>query len=361
MVDRVVWVSNETPDRGGQGGQRRQYFQIAALRAAGIDVEVVSLAGEQDDSSIREIAAVQRIVRGRRRPWATLRGRALIRHALAQRDIAVIVAHSESWPLVRRAVRRGAGAPVLVDLHNVWGSWYRARGEEESAADWDERERALTVEADALSFCSPDEAARLPIGGSAVRIVAPHGVDPQEWPQPRSRGAGAPRIGAFGNWWWEPNRDGVRWFLDEVWPLVRSARPDVRLRIAGAGLEERCAGAPGVDALGRVPELGALIDEVDVVVVPIRGGVGAPVKFAEALASGRPVVATTGASGGLSDVPARLGDHPDQWARDILHLLADPREAERLGRQGRRYAREELSWASTTAPIVDWIRRQRSR
>ena len=32
---RVLWLSNETPDRHGQGGQRRQYFQIAALVAAG--------------------------------------------------------------------------------------------------------------------------------------------------------------------------------------------------------------------------------------------------------------------------------------------------------------------------------------
>src|SRR5206468_4208022 len=37
-------------------------------------------------------------------------------------------------------------------------------------------------------------------------------------------------IGSFG---WEPNIDSVNWMCEEIWPLVRRARPDARLRVVG--------------------------------------------------------------------------------------------------------------------------------
>lgn len=52
----VHWVSNETPDQFGQGGQRRQFFQIQTLVEAGHTVRVVTLAGQQDDTSVRAVA-----------------------------------------------------------------------------------------------------------------------------------------------------------------------------------------------------------------------------------------------------------------------------------------------------------------
>ena len=85
-VTSVLWYSNETPDVHGQGGQRRQYFQIRSLVDAGHDVTVVSLAGEQDDASIRSLTEVRRLpgpAAGRRVPprLRPRRARGLLRRA----------------------------------------------------------------------------------------------------------------------------------------------------------------------------------------------------------------------------------------------------------------------------------------
>ena len=37
-------------------------------------------------------------------------------------------------------------------------------------------------------------------------------------------------IGAMN---WLPNEEGIRWFLDEVWPLVHQRLPDLKLYLAG--------------------------------------------------------------------------------------------------------------------------------
>ncbi|KHK99313.1 hypothetical protein LK09_03275 [Microbacterium mangrovi] len=355
---RLLWLSNETPDVGGQGGQRRQYFQIREFVRAGIAVDVVTLAGPQSDESLRGFASVERIVRSRRRkPIRTIRGMAALRRRLRSGSYdAVVVAHTESWPLIRRRALGGhLDVPVLVDLHNVWSAWADARGDDDAARRWRDREAEILRVADAVSVCSPLERERLGGSGTAERIVAPHGIDPDEWPEVPRDDTGAMAVGAFGNWDWFPNRSGIDWFVDEVWPEVRGRVPGAEFVVAGGGLPDAVAGLDGVRYLGRIADLGELRRQVDVMVTPVREGVGAPVKFAEALATGRAVLATTDAAGAQHPAGTVISDDPAEWADALTGLLRDPGLARSRGRAVRSEALEHLTWRRTTAPLIDWV------
>jgi glycosyltransferase involved in cell wall biosynthesis len=121
---------------------------------------------------------------------------------------------------------------------------------------------------------------------------------------------------------------------------------DLNLVVAGDGpLRERVP-----NALGAVPhaEVERLLERASVLVAPCeREGFG--LAAAEAMASGRPVVAAAG--GALLDlvtdeetgllVPPR--DAPSLRAA-VERLLADPELRERLGRAARRSARERFGW-----------------
>ena len=41
------------------------------------------------------------------------------------------------------------------------------------------------------------------------------------------------KVGFIGALNWEPNLDGLKWFLKEVWPHVIKSHPDAQLFIAG--------------------------------------------------------------------------------------------------------------------------------
>ncbi|HEV7565367.1 MAG TPA: glycosyltransferase family 4 protein [Microbacteriaceae bacterium] len=85
----------------------------------------------------------------------------------------------------------------------------------------------------------------------------------------------------------------------------------------------------------------------DIVVAPSRGPeLGRPVL--EACACGRPVVATGSITGGGILLPDETGvlvprRSPDALAVALQHLLEQPTERERLGRNARRYAEEHFS------------------
>lgn len=350
---RILWVSAETPDQGGQGGQRRQFHQIKGLIDLGHEVHVISLRSDQFVSSIREIASIRRFrvaVRGRSVRALLERMRRTIRSS----DVDVIVvSHVDSrWMLPGdiRAVR-----PVLLDVHNVLSSWYDTRGLTELRDDELEAEQEAFDISTAVMTCSTLEAERLRRSHPGLTLpvlVAPLGVDPREWPdEPMDREA--PLVVAFGNWSWHPNHLGLQWLLDEVWPSVHAQVPGARLEIAGTGADRSVH--PGVTVLGRIDDLAAFTARATVVAVPVFEGVGASVKFAESLATGAAVIATPDGANGTDAPPCLVSADATAWVEWIVARLCN-RRSEPAPSPARAYALSNLTWAQAVAPIDMWIR-----
>lgn len=95
---------------------------------------------------------------------------------------------------------------------------------------------------------------------------------------------------------YEPNLDGVDWFLKEIWPHVYARHPDLMFAIAGRGLPERYktrwGKIEGVNLMGFVEDLDKLYEESLAVVSPINSGSGTCIKVIEAMLHGRYVFAT---------------------------------------------------------------------
>lgn len=353
---RVAWLSAETPDRHGGGGHRRQYHQIRALRDAGVDVRVATLAGPQDDASLRELVPVERF--GALRLRGLLPDPGLDRFLEEGRFTAAVVAHIESVPHVRRALVRHR-IPWLLDFHNVNSRWHRARGDALRTRAWRLRERTALRRAAMATACSQEERrALLDVVPSARVEVAGHGIDPEEWPDDAVSPDPAPALAFFGAWGHGPNSDGAEWLAERVWATVLQAVPDARLQLAGPGQPPPAVLArPNVEHAGRIDDLARFLGGVRVVVVPIVNGIGARVKFGEALASGAAVVSTaTGAEGFDAEGAYARADDPDSFTRACVELLRDPRRAIALGRAGRALAFDRFDWLAASEPIVRFAR-----
>lgn len=353
---RILWVSLETPDRNGQGGQRRQYHQIRALLRRGHEITVLAPRSAQSDDSIGEIVPV-------RRPRPAIRGRFVrfftrrIGRVIASPDWdAVVVSHHESWRLMpgRDALR----APVLLDVHNVMSSWHRTAGRIDDELAAIRQESAALAAATAVTTCSETERRRLVTihpEAEGKSFVAPLGVDPDEWPEHEYHRE-APVVAAFGSWSWHPNERGLEWFLAEVWPRVHAAVPDAVALIAGSGVRDASRWPEGARFVGRVADLAGFTAEATVVVVPVLEGVGASVKFAESLATGASVAATPDGANAFCDAPAMVSADARRWAdwitERLQHRLDEPAPA-----PARAIALRELSWDAATAPIDAWLQR----
>ncbi|MFV8165930.1 glycosyltransferase [Mycobacterium sp. 134] len=124
------------------------------------------------------------------------------------------------------------------------------------------------------------------------------------------------------------NDDGLRSFLSDVWPRVRSARPDATLRVIGRdprpGLIDAVARhGDSVILEGFIPDLDAVLSRAAALVNPLRFGSGIKLKIIEALGRGLPIISTTVGADGVAtgeDAGILVADDQLEMAEQLLEL-----------------------------------------
>ncbi len=145
-----------------------------------------------------------------------------------------------------------------------------------------------------------------------------------------------------------PNVDAVVYFVNEIFPLIKSQEPDIRFIIAGAHPPEevRALAGNGVVVTGMVDDLRDLFDPCRVFVGPLRVGAGVKGKIISALSYGIPVVST---ELGVEGTELKHGKHvlvaddPLAFAEAVLRLYRDPDLWGSLSRAGQDLVKETLS------------------
>lgn len=220
-------------------------------------------------------------------------------------------------------------------------------------------ERALAL----LVVCERDRqeiACRLPpelaTKVAVVRLsVRERKVDPAEEGDKLWReGDKGPVLAMTGNLGYFVNADAATWWLRDVWPEIRRARPDVRLVIAGdrpSRALRQAIDQAGARLIESPRDLRSIIAQATVSIAPMRCGSGVPVKVLEAWVVGTPVLASTWAGAGTTgrqDEDFRLlGQNPGDWVAAAIDLLDHPETRRRLVEGGRRrlaadYSRDEV-------------------
>jgi glycosyltransferase involved in cell wall biosynthesis len=158
-----------------------------------------------------------------------------------------------------------------------------------------------------------------------------------------------------GDFTYAPNREGLRFLVDDVLPIVWHSRPGVRLLVAGRGVSDPPSDER-IEVLGFVDDLRSAYARADAVVVPLLRGGGSPLKFVEALAYGLPVIATGHAAGLLED--GTPGEHfllaadPAAFADSVSLLLENRGRARALGAGGRKLAERSYSIETLASLLI---------
>jgi sugar transferase (PEP-CTERM/EpsH1 system associated) len=166
---------------------------------------------------------------------------------------------------------------------------------------------------------------------------------------------GGARIVFTGAMDYRPNIDAVSWFAREVMPLLREGGRSPGFWIVGANPADevrRLAGLAGVHVTGRVPDTRPYLAHADVVAAPLRIARGIQNKVLEAMAMGRPVVATPQAFQGIRAEPGRellIAEDAGALARCVTEVL-DGRHPT-LGSEARNAVERRYDWSTTLAPL----------
>jgi glycosyltransferase involved in cell wall biosynthesis len=174
-------------------------------------------------------------------------------------------------------------------------------------------------------------------------------IDPSD-KQPITPVAQPQRITALGVMFWPPNAEGVLWFAQEIWPRIHAQQPHLIFTVVGKNPPEyltQLHGTNGIEVLGFVPEVEAILADTAVFVVPLRAGGGMRVKILDTWSWGLPIVSTRIGAEGIDICDGEnilIADTPDAFSAAVLRAANDTDLNQRLRCNGRRWVEEKYNW-----------------
>lgn len=197
------------------------------------------------------------------------------------------------------------------------------------------------------------------IAGKRCAITATNGVDLDFFSV--SRGADSNVIAFTGAMDYLPNIDAVTWFANRVWPTLTRTIPGLRFRIIGRNPapEVRKLASIGIEVTGSVADVRECLKDVAAVVVPMRLGRGLQNKVLEAMAMGKPVIASPVALEALKTVPGcdlLKAESELEWCEAVLQLVMHETCRRELGLNARQFVENHHDWATCLEPMMDRLR-----
>ena len=139
---------------------------------------------------------------------------------------------------------------------------------------------------------------------------------------------------------WRPNREGLAWFLDEVWPDIEKLSGELRFYIAGKNMQREFFDYDS-DILiveGEIFDAVVFINSKAIMIVPLLFGTGMRVKIIEGMAMQKCIIATSMAAEGINCLNGKdimIADTPDEFYRAILQCITQPNQWREIGLNAR--------------------------
>jgi ribosomal protein S18 acetylase RimI-like enzyme/glycosyltransferase involved in cell wall biosynthesis len=256
----------------------------------------------------------------------------------------VLVEHDVTFALYRQIRDRSPG------LTERWDHWRWQRFEKQ----WIQHYRKVVVmsEQDRALLQQPNI------------TVIPNGVDLARFtPEIERPGQRLLFIGSFRHF---PNIVAYRFFVEQVWPILRKQSSEVRFTVVAGpdpllywrehtGLSSITPDIPPdnrIHLLEFVSDVRPLYVEANLAIVPTLVSAGTNLKVLEAMAMDRAVVSTSSGCAGLgleNSVNVWIADQHEDFARAIQALLEDHALRRRIAASGRLHVERNFGWTQIGA------------
>lgn len=218
--------------------------------------------------------------------------------------------------------------------------------DEAEARECLKQEQWLATNADCTVAVSEREAEILRESAPGVAVFTVSNIhDPEHSQLPFEKRKDILFVGNFAH---APNADAVRYFLNEIFPHVRTLLPGIRFHVIGKGSKTAFGDKKNEDILvhGHVPNLSAHIRNARLTVAPLRFGAGVKGKIHSSLACGTPIVTTSIGAEGMHLEHERdclIAESPLAFAQAIERLYTDRALWEKLTKAGQKNLRVHFS------------------
>lgn len=140
---------------------------------------------------------------------------------------------------------------------------------------------------------------------------------------------------------WLPNKEGLIWFIELVWPNIIRQLPNTMLYIAGRNTpdEIRKYNGTSIKVIGEVEDVSTYMNQHQIMIVPLLSGGGMRIKIIEAMLFGKCILSTTIGAEGIEDANTIVrSDQAAAFAEQAVLLLTNVNKQKEIGNKAREIA-----------------------
>ena len=155
-----------------------------------------------------------------------------------------------------------------------------------------------------------------------------------------------------------PNTEGILWFYQSIWPIIKNKNPDAVFCIAGKSpppeVQKLAQLDTSVQVTGMVDDMRDYYNMASVVVVPLRVGGGTRLKILEGMSMAKAIVSTSVGAEGIehsNDENILLRDSPEEFADAVVSLMKNDDARLKIEQGGRKLVESKYDWQAVGSKL----------
>lgn len=141
------------------------------------------------------------------------------------------------------------------------------------------------------------------------------------------------------------NQNGIRWFIREVFPMIRDRFPEAQLLVGGSicKMLQSIGYIEGVKTFGYIDNPAEFYALADVAINPIYQGTGLKIKTFEAIAFDKVTLVHPHSMAGIfkkEDAPLMASDKPEEWVHFLSTIWKQPKYITEIKHKNMEYIEE---------------------
>jgi glycosyltransferase involved in cell wall biosynthesis len=223
-------------------------------------------------------------------------------------------------------------------------------------------EKRILASVDGIMALSGEDARCFKAYGTAAPTVAiPVGMALERFSEidPEKQYRDFPVLFHLGSMDWKPNMLGVKWFITQVWPLLKKQHPEIRMVIAGKNMPAWFFKQADKNLIVQEKVEDALLFQEDkaILIVPMLVGSGIRIKILEGMALGKTIISTRVGAKGIACEDGRnilLADSPQQFVEQIGRCMHSQAFCRQIGKNAQQLISEKYELEKTGAGMMEF-------
>lgn len=158
---------------------------------------------------------------------------------------------------------------------------------------------------------------------------------------------------------WQPNIEGVNWFLENVWNKILQSIPNAKFYVAGRNMSKEWMQKKyrNVEMVGEVKNAEQFVANKSVMIVPLFSGGGVRIKIIEGFAMQKAMVSTAIGAEGIqykNGVHLLEANDADTFAANVCKLLLNDVERKQLAENARKHAEVFYDIEPATQKLINF-------